>query len=153
MTTAASADVTIDFPLASDTWQLHDPPHWFWYIGDTVFGDRDLGTEEFDYVTVTLPITINGLVDGGDVDLDLRLDGNTVYNWSVVEGDGTGNIVYEGAISYIPTGTEEVRYYQTNTVPTGDGSIEIIDTGGTIEFQTVVGIESASLGEIKAVFK
>ncbi|MCP4229229.1 MAG: hypothetical protein GY771_03660, partial [bacterium] len=136
LATIASANVLIDFPLDTDTWEVQSYPYW-WHVGDTVYGDRDLGTEEFFYVWVTLPITYNGLDNSGEyIDFELQLSGNPLFDWSVVEGDGTGNVVYEGAISYTPSGTEEVRYYETNVIPHVAGSISIRATNGTVEFQT-----------------
>jgi hypothetical protein len=150
--TVAYGDVSIDFPESSDTW---DTVYTYWWNqGDTVYGDRDLGTEEFDYVTLVLPVTYNSLNGAGQCDFDLRLDGTTVFSWTVLPSHGTGNHTFEGAMSYTPGGTEEVRYYLTNQVVPGGGSIIIAPDQGTIDFQTViVGVESASLGEIKAVFK
>ncbi|MCP4229227.1 MAG: hypothetical protein GY771_03650 [bacterium] len=149
--TVTSANVTIDFPIGTDTWEVEAYPLW-WHEGDTVYGDRDLGNDEFSYATVTLQINYNYLTDLSQIDIDLRLDGTTVFSWTVVRDDGDGLIIYEGTISYTPTGIEEIRFYETNDVLYG-GSIWIGDTQGTIEFQTGVGIETASLGEIKAAFK
>jgi hypothetical protein len=152
LASAAFADVNIDFPLSSDTWDT--VYEYWWNQGDTVYGDRDLETEEFDYVWVTLNLSYNGLAADAEVPLDLRLDSNTVFSWEVVLADGLGDIVYEGPITYTPAGVEEVRYYETAAVYPGGGAIIIAPDLGYIDFQTVVvGIEAASLGEIKAVFK
>jgi|GEM_PF-2201330 len=153
VTTATTATVTVDFPESSDTWGVSSYPYW-WHVGDTVYGDRELGSEEFDEVTIHLPISYNSLNSGGHVDLELRLDGTTVTDFSIVESDGTGMWEDTFTISYTPSGTEEVRYYETNQVTSGAGSISIGTSGGYLDFETVdTAVQATSLGMVKALFK
>jgi len=150
--TCASANVEFDFPTSSDTWDT--VYEYWWNAGDTVYGDRDLGTEEFDYVWCDVNLSYNSLTATAVVPIDFRLDSTTVFSFDILDDHGVGSYVYEGAITYTPAGVEEVRYYETAAVYPGGGSVIISPTGGTIELQTIpVGIEAASLGEIKAVFK
>ncbi len=152
LATTALADVNIDFPLSSDTWDT--VYEYWWNYGDTVYGDRDLETEEFDYIWCTVNLSYNSLTPTAVVPIDVSLDGTVVFSFDILDDHGTGDYVYEDAISYTPAGVEEVRYFETAAVYGGGGSVIIAPDLGYIDFQTiVVGIEAASLGEIKAVFK
>jgi len=152
LASVSTATVTVDFPLGNDTWYVSSYPYWY-SVGDTVYGDRDLGTLEFYEVTIHLPISYNVLNDGGHVDLDLRLDGITVASFIIYESDGVGMWEETFSISYTPSGTEEVRYYETNEVPSGDGSISISVENGYLEFEAYPEVvQPASLGYVKAMF-
>jgi hypothetical protein len=146
--------VSVDFPLSTDTWQVNSYPYW-WHVGDTVYGNRDLGSVHFIDVTIHLPITYNSLNEsmGGYVGLDLRLGGTTVTSFTIHQSDGVGTWVDTLTIDFTPTGTMEVRYYETNQVVSGAGSISIGSTGGFLEFTTDnTLIQPASLGRVKAMF-
>lgn len=149
--------VSVDFPLpqGTDTWQVYSYP-WWWNAGDTVFGDRDLGSVHFNQVAIHLPITVNALNEsmGGYVALDLRIGGTTVASFTIHQADGVGMWEDTLTIDFTPTGTMQVRYYETNTVVSGAGSISIGDTTGYLEFTTDnTPVQPTSLGLVKAIFK
>jgi len=146
--------LSVNFPLGSDTWEVANDPYW-WNAGDTVYGDRDLGSAHFTQVVINLPITENSLIEaeGGYVALDLRIDGTTVASFEIHEADGDGMWVDTFTIDFTPTGTMEVRYYETNTVVSGAGSIVIEDTTGYLEFTDNDSIQPTSLGLVKAIFR
>lgn len=151
----AFADFQIDFPLASDTWEVVSDPYW-WNIGDTVYGDRDLGTDDITQLDIYLPLDYNSLTASGFVDLDIRVDGNTIASFTIINTDGmlVERTIDLSSSPVTPTGTMEFRYYETNQVAGGQGSIIPADTGGTVDFTTGgSNIVESSFGQIKAEFK
>jgi len=87
--------------------------------------------------------------------MDLRLAGSTVGSFRIQGPVSVGTWVASFNISpYTPSGKPEVRYYETNQVAGGQGSINIGTTGGWIDFYTGgVGVSPASFGQIKALYK
>lgn len=154
VTLVSAGTFSVDFPLSSDTWELSDYPNWC-NQGDTVYGDRDLGTSELTEVTIYLPISDNNLSYSGYVDLDLRLDSTTIASFTITAADGSGMLIRNFAISYSPSGTTEVRYFETNQIIPGAGYIVIGEEEGHLDFVNTDPdvVLPASLGHLKAIFK
>jgi hypothetical protein len=123
----------VPFPTSGDTWAVMFYPYW-WNVGDTAFGVHDPGISSVNHADVTLKISFNVLNGGGHVDLDFRIDGVTVGSFVVTEADGLGTVV--GSFDFAAmTPPFELRYYATNTVASGAGSISIDETGlSMVEF-------------------
>jgi hypothetical protein len=151
---AFGAAVVATFPLSTDTWTLRYYPNW-WNAGDTVYGPRNLGTETLNSAKVNIPITRSVLTAAGYILMDLRLAGSTVGSFRIQGPVSPGTWVASFNITpYKPSGTPEVRYYETNTVLGGQGSLVMGTTGGWIDFNTGgVGVSPASFGQIKALYK
>ncbi len=151
---ALGATVVATFPLSSDTWQVRSNPYW-WNVGDTVFGPRNIGTAQLNSAKVHIPLTYSSLRSGGFINMDLRLGGSTVGSFTMQGPVSVGTWVASFNLSpYTPSGTPEVRYYETNQVRAGYGSVTIGRTGGWIDFHTGhVSVSPASFGSIKALYK
>ena len=149
---ALGAAVVATFPLSSDTWTLRYYPNW-WNVGDTVYGNRNIGTAQLNSAKVHINITRSVLSSGGYINMDLRLGGSTVGSFRIVGPVSSGMWVASFNISaYTPSGTPQVRYYETNQVAPGRGSIVMGTTGGWIDFYTgQVSVSPASFGAIKAL--
>jgi hypothetical protein len=151
---ALGAAVVATFPLGTDTWQVQSNPYW-WHIGDTVYGNRNIGTTQLNSAKVHIPLTYSSLTARGYIDMDLRLGGSTVGSFRMQGPISVGTWVASFNISaYTPSGTPQVRYYETNQVAPGQGSVTIGRTGGWIDFHTgQVSVSPASFGSIKALYK
>lgn len=151
---ALGATVVATFPLSSDTWIIKYNPLW-WNIGDTVYGPRNIGTATLNSAVVHIPITRGYLTAAGYINMDLRLGGSTVGSFRIQGPVSPGTWVASFNLSgYTPSGTPQVRYYETNEVPHGQGSIAIGRTRGWIDFNTgQVSVSPASFGAIKALYK
>ncbi len=151
---ALGATVVASFPLATDTMTLRYSPYW-WNVGDTVYGPRNLGTTQLNSAVVHIPITYSSLTASGFINMDLRLGGSTRGSFRIQGPISPGTWVASFNISaYTPSGTPEVRYYETNQVAGGQGSISIGTRGGWIDFNTgTLGVAPASLGKVKALYK
>jgi hypothetical protein len=120
-------DETVIFPTSADTWNVLYYPYW-WNAGDTVYGVHDVNLDSATHVDLVFKISYTVLNSGGHVDLDFRINGTTVGSFVVTEADGTGYI-YE-SFDFDPIAPPfELRYYETNTVAPGAGSISIDETG------------------------
>ena len=151
---ALATGVTASFPLPSDTWSVSSSPYW-WHVGDTVYGTRDLGTTTLNSATVHIPITETYLTASGFINMDLRLGGSTVGTFTIQGPVSVGTWVASFNITpYTPSSSTEVRYYETNQVASMQGSIVMGTSGGWIDFGTgTVGVAPASLGRVKALYK
>jgi hypothetical protein len=151
---ALGATVVASFPLSSDTWTLRYYPYW-WNVGDTVYGPRNLGTNTLNSAVVHIPVTYASLTASGFILMDLRLAGSTVGSFRIQGPISVGTWVASFNISpYTPSGNPEVRYYETNQVASGQGSISIGTTGGWIDLNTgSLGISPSSFGKVKALYK
>jgi len=151
---ALGATVVATFPLSSDTWLIASNPYW-WHIGDTVYGPRNIGTAALNSAVVHIPIPTTYLTSSGFINMDLRLGGSTVGSFTIQGPISPGTWVASFNISpYTPSGTPEVRYYETNQVAPGQGSIVMGTTGGWIDFNTGgLGVAPASLGKVKALYR
>ena len=151
---ALGATVVASFPLASDTWQVTSNPYW-WHIGDTVYGNRNLGSAQLNSAVVHIPVGLTYLTASGFINMDLRLGGSTVGTFRIQGPISPGSWVATFNITpYTPSGTPQVRYYETNQVAPGQGSITILTSGGWIDFNTGgVDVAPASLGRVKALYK
>ncbi len=120
-------DEMVYFPTSQDTWQVSSYPYW-WHVGDTVFGVHDVGLDCVDHAVATIKISYNVLNSGGHVDLDFRIDGVTVGSMVLLEEHGTGYVdaVFDFAAMVPPF---ELRWYETNQVAGGAGSVSIDETG------------------------
>ena len=120
-------DETVMFPTSADTWVVASYPYW-WHAGDTVFGNHNVSLGSVNHVDLALKISYNVLSGSGHVDLDFRIDGTTVGSLSVLPSDGTGYV--NASFDFAPmTPPFELRYYETNTVGSGLGSVSLDETG------------------------
>ncbi len=151
---ALGATVVATFPLSTDTWAVRYSPYW-WNIGDTVYGNRNIGTAQLNSAKVHIPLTYSSLTSAGYILMDLRLGGSTVGSFRMQGPISPGTWVASfNLTAYTPSGTPQVRYYETNQVAPGAGSVTIGRTGGWIDFNTGhVSVSPASFGTIKALYK
>ncbi|MEE9457921.1 MAG: hypothetical protein V3W11_12320 [bacterium] len=151
---ALGATVVASFPRGSDTWRIQYNPNW-WNIGDTVYGNRNIGTAQLNSAKVHIPITQSFLTSSGYINMDLRLGGSTVGSFRIQGPVSPGMWVASFNISgYTPSGTPQVRYYETNQVARYQGSIVMGRRTGWIDFNTGhVSVSPASFGAIKALYK
>jgi hypothetical protein len=146
-------DETVIFPTSGDTWDVASYPYW-WHVGDTVYGVHELSEACVDHVDLTLKISYNVLNSGGHVDLDFRIDGTTVGSLIVTEGDGVGYVY--ASFDFAPMSPPfELRYYETNAVATGAGSISIDQTGlCSAAFSTCLSaVEQTTWSRVKALYQ
>lgn len=151
---ALGATVVASFPSPSDTMTLRYSPYW-WNVGDTVYGNRNLGTAQLNSAVVHIPVGLTYLTASGFINMDLRLGGSTVGSFTIRGPISPGSWVASFNITpYTPSGTPQVRYYETNQVAPGQGSITILTSGGWIDFHTgSLSVAPASLGKVKALYK
>ena len=152
---SAPADRTdiVPFPTSADTWEVFYYPYW-WNQGDTVYGEHTVPLESVDHAEVTLKIFDSVLNGGGHVDLDLMIDGTVVGSVVITEEDGTG-FVY-ASFDFDPIVPPfELRWYETNTVAGGAGSIQLDESGECmIDFSGgTVAAESATWTTMKAAYR
>jgi len=152
---SAPADRTdiVPFPTAADTWEVESYPYW-WHVGDTVYGDHDVPLESVDHADVTLKMSYSSLNSGGHVDLNLMIDGTVVGSVVITEADGTG-FVY-ASFDFDPIVPPfELRWYETNLVDPGAGSIQLDEVGECmIDFSGgAVAAESATWTTMKAAYR
>ena len=152
---AVPADRTeiVPFPTAADTWEMTYYPNW-WNLGDTVYGDHDVPLDSVDHADVTLKINSTVLSGDGHVDLDFMIDGTVVGSVIITEADGTGYV--NASFDFEPiTPPFELRWYETNTVESGLGSITLDEAGEcTVDFSGgPVAIESATWTVLKATYR
>jgi hypothetical protein len=122
------------FPTSADTWQVASYPFW-WHIGDTVFGNYNPAVSGVTHADIALKIDQNVLSGTGHVDLDFRIAGVTVGSFSILPSDGTNtvNASFDFAAVNPPF---ELRYFETNLVDPGAGSVVFNETGlNSITFQ------------------
>lgn len=145
-------DETVLFPTSQDTWQVASYPYW-WHQGDTVFGTHSVSLDCVDHVDIALKISYTVLNGGGHVDLDFRIDGTTVGSVSILESHGTGYVY--ASFDFAPmTPPFELRYYETNTVGGGLGSVSLDETGlCEVTFAGATPVEDSTWGQVKAFFR
>jgi hypothetical protein len=146
-------DEVVMFPTSADTWQVAFYPYW-WNVGDTVYGTHNVNLSTVSHVDLALKISYNVLQGSGHVDLDFRLNGTTVGSFSVLPSDGTG-FVYQ-SFDFSPIAPPlELRYYETNQVASGMGSISMDETGLCTATFTGGGTptEASTWGRVKALFR
>ncbi|MBD3335130.1 MAG: hypothetical protein GF355_06405 [Candidatus Eisenbacteria bacterium] len=148
------SEETVLFPTSADTWEVAYYPYW-WNMGDTVYGDHTIGLSSVTHADVTLKISYNVLNNGGHVDLDFRIDGTTVGSLVLTEGDGTGYVY--GSFDFAAVSPPfELRYYETNTVGSGLGSVSLDETGlcsVTFSDGEPTPVEDSTWGQIKKVYE
>ena len=139
-----------DFPTVSDTWQVSSYPYW-WHVGDTVYGNYTT-TGAIDHVDISIVLIYNSLSGGGHCDFEFRIDGTVVGTFMITEASGMGPIMESFDFTEIPAGTIELRYYETNQVAGGLGSISISEASGTnsVSFTGPTSLELTTWGGIKA---
>jgi hypothetical protein len=121
-------DETVVFPTSQDTWSIYYYPYW-WHVGDTVYGTHTVPLTSVNHADITLYLAYNILTPGcGFVNLDFRLNGTTVGNFTVYPEDGLGPVLASFDFPSV-TPPFEMRYYETNTVAGGCGSISMDETG------------------------
>lgn len=120
-------DQSITFPTSTDTWTVSSYPYW-WHVGDTVYGTHNVSPAATS-VSVSLALIYNSLTSGcGYVDLDFRIAGTTVGTLHITAESGLGP-VSGGPWPCTASGPVELRYYETNQVVGGCGSISLDDSG------------------------
>ncbi len=121
-------DETVVFPTSQDTWSVYYYPYW-WHVGDTVYGTHTVGMATVNHADITLYLTYNVLTPGcGFVNLDFRLNGTTVGSFTVYPENGLGPVLASFNFPDVAP-PFEMRYYETNTVAGGCGSISMDETG------------------------
>lgn len=125
---------TVHFPVVSDTWQVANDPYWY-MLGDTVFGQRNTSVTPVNHADVALRLATNVLQTGAYVDLHFRINGISVGTLQVTPDDGVG-IVWDSFDFGPMVPPFELRYYETNTVPGGGGSISLNRDPGNTGFVT-----------------
>jgi hypothetical protein len=149
----ADRDETVAFPTSGDTWSVYYYPYW-WHAGDTVYGTHSVTFGCVTHVDLVFKISYNVLSGTGHVDLDFRINGTTVGSFSALPSDGTG-FIYRSFDFPPMTPPFELRYYETNTVDPGAGSISIDETGlCTATFNNGgTPVEPSTWGQIKSLFQ
>jgi hypothetical protein len=144
-------DAVVAFPTAADTWEVASYPYW-WHAGDTVYGMHDPGLASVDHADVILKISYNVLNGSGHVDLDFRIDGTTVGSVVVTEADGLGYVMASfDFASMVPP--FELRWYETNLVDPGAGSVSLDETGECeVIFSGPVGADLQTWGDVKRLY-
>jgi hypothetical protein len=142
----------VEFPTSADTWEVTNYPYW-WHEGDTVYGVHDVALGSVDHVDVTLKIDYTVLNSGGHVDLDFMIDGTVIGSLVITEEDGLGYVY--GSWDFEPMSPPfELRWYETNTVASGAGSISLNETGEcTVDFSGAVAVESDTWSALKAAYR
>ena len=146
-------DEQVVFPTSADTWQVSSYPYW-WHVGDTVYGTHDVSLPTVDHVDVVLKISYSSLNAGGHVDLDLRLNGTTVGSFIITQADGTGYVNH--SFDFAPMAPPfELRYYETNLVASGAGSVSLDETGlNSLTFSGgAVPTEETSWSQVKNLYR
>jgi hypothetical protein len=140
------------FPTTADTWEVSSYPYW-WHEGDTVYGVHDPGLAMVNHVDCVIKISYNVLNNGGHVDLDFRIDGTTVGSMVLTEAHGTGLVM--ASFDFSPISPPfELRYYETNLVAPGGGSVSLDDTGECfVTFSGPVPTISETWGGVKLLFR
>lgn len=147
----SNRDVTIIFPTSSDTWDLMYYPYW-WNYDDTVFGTYTISEEYMDHAEITILLTTNTLVTVGYCDIDFRIDGNTCGSFQILPEDGLGPITKSFDFTALSSGVHQLRYFATNTVVPGCGSIVWNVTGNSVVFSNVSSLDDSTWGMIKSAF-
>lgn len=146
-------DEVVLFPTSQDTWNVAFYPYW-WNAGDTVYGNHTVNMGVVSHADIALKISSTVLNGGGEVDLDFRINGVTVGSFVITEQDGT-NFVYH-SFDFTPVAPPfELRYYETNTVFSGGGSVTFDETGlNTVTFSGGgVPVDASSWGRVKALYR
>jgi hypothetical protein len=140
------------FPTSADTWDVTFYPYW-WNAGDTVFGVHNPPVGAVTHADVALKISYTVLNSGGHVDLDFRINGTTVGSLVITEAHGTGYVY--GSFDFPAVSPPfELRYYETNTVASGAGSVSFDETGlCTVEFSGSTPVVESTWGKIKELYK
>ena len=153
-TGVADRDETVQFPTTADTWQVQSYP-WWWQTGDTVFGTHTVSLATVNHADVSLKISNNQLALDGYFDLDFRVAGTTVGSIRLHGTDGNGYIT--GSFDFASmTPPFELRYYETDTVYSGGGSLQLDDAGlSTVVFTGggPVPVLTSSWGKVKALYR
>ncbi len=103
------------------------------------------------HAEITIVLIANTLISGGYCNIDFRIDGTTVGSFQILPGVNTINESFD--FSPLPAGPHELRYYSTNTVPTGCGSIRWTESGHSIVvFSNVSSLDDSTWGMIKYAF-
>jgi hypothetical protein len=138
-----------DFPTVADTWEVSSYPFW-WHVGDTVYGSY-VTTEAISHVDISITLTYNILNSGGHCDFEFRINGTSVGSFIVTEASGLGPVLESFDFTSIPAGAVELRYYETNQVAPGAGSISISEVSGTnsVNFY-LTALDRTTWGAIKA---
>jgi len=115
------------FPTSADTWQVQAYPFW-WHVGDTVFGNYNPAISGVTHADVALKLDSNVLNGTGHIDLDFRIAGVTVGSFTILPSDGTGTV--NASFDFAPVDPPfELRYFETNGVDPGAGSVIFDETG------------------------
>jgi hypothetical protein len=146
-------DEIVNFPTTGDTWSVASYPYW-WHAGDTVYGSHTVALGSVTHADVSLKIDDTVLSDPGYVDLDFRIAGVTVGTLHITAATGTGYAL--GSFDFAAVAPPfELRYYETNTVGSGLGSIVLNDSGlSTVTFRGGgTPTETGTWGKVKALYR
>ncbi|MDP6418420.1 MAG: hypothetical protein QF492_01845 [Candidatus Krumholzibacteria bacterium] len=141
---------TIDFPTDSDTWEISSANYW-WHEGDTVYGDRTV-TAPASQADVYLNIPYNSLSGDGYVELEFTIGPEVIGYMVILPSHGTGIVSFSFTFPTIPPGTHEFRYYETNLVCGGCGSIQIDPTGGYVELSGTTAVQPGTWSSVKSIY-
>ncbi|MBD3236459.1 MAG: hypothetical protein GF330_07135 [Candidatus Eisenbacteria bacterium] len=147
-------DEVVVFPTSQDTWVVNSYPYW-WHVGDTVYGVHDVALETVCHADIELYLIYNSLVpDCGYVDLQFQIDGTVVGDFRILPEDGLGPI--NASFDFEPMSPPfELRYYETNQVVGGCGSISLDESGlNSVTFSDDPSpAAEGTWGEVKALFQ
>jgi len=108
------------FPGTGDTFTMAFKP--FWYnVGDRVEATRTIGFDNVVGVQYNLILKQNTLNSGGQVDLDLSINGTVVGSFTFVEGEMAKSLT--AFFPPISGPTYTIRLEETNNVHSGGGSV------------------------------
>lgn len=147
-------DEVVYFPTSADTWTIYYYPYW-WHVGDTVYGTHSVALGTVNHADLTVYLVTNSLTSGcGFVDIDFRIAGTTVGSFRILPEHGLGpiNASFDFADQTPPF---ELRYYETNQVAGGCGSIVFDESGrNMISFSGGASpADHSTWGSIKALFE
>lgn len=146
-------DELVVFPSSIDTWTINSYPYW-WHVGDTVYGTHTVSLGTVSHADITLYLTQNYLTSGcGFCNIDFRIAGTTVGNFQISAESGLGPIY--ASFDFSPTSPPfELRYYETNQVVSGCGSVVMDESGrNTVNFGGVSPTDETTWGSIKGLFQ
>lgn len=147
-------DQIVNFPTSADTWTVASYPYW-WHVGDTVYGTHSVALGTVNHADLTLYLVYNSLTPGcGYNDFDFRIAGTTVGQFRILPEHGLGpiNFSFDFADQTPPF---ELRFWETNQVVGGCGSISFDESGRNIvDFSGGPSpADHSTWGAIKALFE
>lgn len=123
------------FPTPDDTWVIYSDPY-MWHAGDYIEGTRYLGAGpmRITHLIIHVELSYTSLWGIGHVDIDVYLNGNYVGSFVFEPGQVSKDLMFTGLSVYSPDGMVTIKYYETNTVASGYGSITICSVYSCVFF-------------------